>query len=151
MDFQSLQTTKLGNVGEKYISEFAKYKNSKPYIPAYNASFPVDSICINEKGVAYSIEVKAKPRMLCYELTGFDLVDFKTYVNFSLPVYILFCDHITKSIYGAWTSELDKQPKTYLSGGIIAFPLTAMTIYRGLDYSEVKELEDLSQSKYYKK
>lgn len=147
-NFQNLTTTKLGNVGETYIVEFAKSKGAKPYIPAFDASFPVDSLCL-KNGKVFSIEVKSKPRMLKYELTGFDLVDFETYKKLEFPVYILFCDYITKSLYGNWISELDKQPKSYFTGAVVTFPLSAMTIYRGLSNIEVEELKKYNQSKYY--
>ena len=148
-DFKSLTTTKLGDVGEKYISEFANSKGSKPYIPAYAASFPVDSLCLKD-GKIFSVEVKAKPRFMHYELTGYDNKDHQTYINLDFPVYVLFCDYVSRSIYGAWAKELDKQPKSYFTKNIVAFPLSAMTIYRGLSIIEVDELKKYNQSKYHK-
>lgn len=149
-NFKDLTTTKLGDVGEKYITEFAQSKNAKPYIPAFNASFPVDSICVSGIGKLFAVEVKTKPRMLYYEMSGYDNVDHQTYINFSIPVYVLFCDYVTKTMYGAWAKELDKQPKSYFTGGIVAFPLSAMTVYRGLSNIEVEEVKKYNQSNYYK-
>jgi hypothetical protein len=149
MNFQDLTTTKLGNVGETYISEFAKSKGARPYIPAFDASFPVDSLCLKD-GKIFSIEVKAKPRFQKYELTGYDLKDHQEYVSLEFPVYVLFCDYVSRSVYGAWAKELDKQPKSYFSGGVVAFPLSAMTIYRGLTQVEVEQLKKYNQSNYWK-
>jgi hypothetical protein len=147
-NFQNLTTTKLGNVGEKYITEFAKSKGAKPYIPAFDASFPVDSLCL-KNGKVFSIEVKSKPRFQHYQITGYDLKDHQEYISLDFPVYVLFCDYVSKQIYGAWAKELDKMEKSYFTGGVVAFPLSAMTIYRGLSNIEVEELKKYNQSKYW--
>lgn len=146
--FTALTTTKLGYRGEEFISEFAASKKSKAYIPAVSQSYPIDGLAITEKGVLYGIEVKTKPRLMYYEKTGFDAADWMTYTNLPFPVYVLFVDYITKSIYGSWISNLKQfsEPK----GNLVLFPLSAMTHYRYLNENEVEYIKELNGSKYYK-
>lgn len=152
MNFQDLQTTKLGNVGEKYISEFAQSKGAKAWTPKEEMSYPVDSICMKD-WKPFGIEAKTKPKMKYYDFTGFDTNDYNSYADATqkgFPIYILFIDSITNSIYGNWMKELELQPKKYFNDGkLITFPMSAMTHYRYLSEEEVSELNELSQSKYY--
>lgn len=147
-DFNNLPTTILGSFGEKYITEFAISKNSKPYIPAFKASFPVDGICISQTGKPFAIELKTKPRRLYYSDSGMDAIDFNTYLNFHIPVYVLFCDHITKSMYGQWAKKLEPYQKQ--EGKLVYFDLKHFDEYRKLKYDEVLELISLSTSNYHK-
>ena len=95
--FKDLQTTILGDIGEKYINEFALAKGWKPYLPSIEQSNPVDSLCVryNDDKKKYefiSIEVKTKASLKYLPSTGFDKNDFETYVNFPIKVCILFVD-----------------------------------------------------------
>ena len=145
--FSALTTTKLGKVGETYIAEFAKSKKSKAYIPAKDESYPVDSICISGNTIWF-LEVKTKPRRKWYEDTGCDLNDFKLYCTLDGPVYILWADFITESLYGAWLDDLKPVLKEE-KGKYAYFPLSSMTTYRTLTTPEVEELKKLNRSKYY--
>ena len=153
-NFQDLKTTQLGNLGEKYISEFAKSKGAKAWTPAQIESYPVDSICMKD-WKPFGIEVKTKPRMKFYDFTGFDSDDYKKYVdanNEGFNIYVLFVDSVTNSIYGNWIKNLITQPKKYFNNDkLITFPLSGMTHYRYLNEEELSELNELSQSNYYGK
>lgn len=150
MSFQDLHTTKLGNIGERYALEFANSKNSVPYIPALEGSAPVDSLMIKRDNYrVWSCEVKTKGRLKYYEKTGYDLNDHQSYCSMPFPVYILFVDHITQSIYGAWVKDLDKDSsKEILKDKLAIFSLTAMTEHRKLEVIEVEELVKASYSNY---
>lgn len=147
MEFNNLQTTRLGDRGEQFIQEFAKSKCAKAYIPAIKESYPCDSIAIHSGGTLFGIEVKTKPRMKYYEQTGFDSNDFLAYCNLGFPVYILFVDYVTKSIYGAFVSHLKRfsLPK----GKLVLFPLSCMTKYRDLTDDEVLYIKELNGSNYW--
>ena len=85
--------------------------------------------------------------MMYYEQTGFDANDFSSYCNLPFPIYILFIDHITKSIYGAWIATLKRfsLPK----GKLVLFPLDCMTHYRNLTLEEVEYIKELNASNYW--
>jgi len=148
IDFNKLPTTILGAVGERYISEFAASKSSNAYIPAVLQSNPVDSICVHNSGKLWALELKTKPRRLYHADSGMDLNDFNTYLNFQVPVYLLFCDHITKTMYGQWAKKLEPHKK--IEGKIVYFNLEYFDEYRKLKYDEVVELINLSTSNYWK-
>lgn len=147
MEFTALTTTILGSRGEEFLTEFAQAHDSKAYIPSISESYPVDGIAISAKGKAWGIEVKTKPRMKYYEQTGFDSNDFLAYCNLGFPVYILFVDYVTKSIYGAFVSHLKRfsLPK----GKLVLFPLSCMTKYRDLTDDEVLYIKELNGSNYW--
>ncbi len=76
--FTALTTTQLGDIGERYIPEFARAKKIWPYTPAFNASFPVDSMHISKDYKVCCIEVKTKPRLRYKKMrTGYDIADHK--------------------------------------------------------------------------
>jgi hypothetical protein len=146
-NFSSLTTTILGNYGETFIKEFALSKKLKPYIPALNESFPVDSICIGPTLKMCAIEAKTKPRMKFYEKTGYDKTDHSVYMKLDIPVWVMFIDYISGSIYGQYAHKLDKFKE--IDKSWVLFPLSAMTEYRKITQSEREKLIELSHSKYY--
>jgi hypothetical protein len=153
-NFNKLKTTILGNHGERYIAEFSSNMGCIPYGPMLEQSNPVDSLqaCKHKKTGKYkfaSIEVKTKASMLYYPITGYDLADHKTYVEFGQPVCILFIDELKEEMYYQWVSELDKvKLEVPNRKDLIAFPLSAMKVYRKLTKEEVEELKTLSNSNY---
>lgn len=149
--FNNLATTKLGNMGEGYIPEFCKAKNSKPYQPTNNGSNPIDGICImNKDKRIFGIEVKTKGSMLYKDATGMDKADHETYVNMNMniPIYILFVDWVRREIYGQWISKLKKVVEP-LGDDCVIYPLSSMDLYRKLSPMEIKALKEASNSKYY--
>lgn len=147
-DFNQLQTTILGDIGERFIAEFAAAKGAIPYGPLIKQSNPVDSICIKNNKFL-SIEVKTKARMLYYPTTGMDKNDHETYMNFMCPVCILFVDHLEGKIYYQWINQLDKVKTTIPNNKhIYQYPLSCMKEYRDLNTEEIKELKEASRSNY---
>lgn len=144
MNFLDLRTTKIGTLAEDMlINEFAASKNSKPFTPAYSASFDVDSLCIKGSRV-YGLEIKAKEHMYKYPYTGFDKKDFEVYKALEVPVYVLFADYKMCKIYGQWVRNLETQP--YMEfGEVIVWPLSAMTEYRDMKPYEVDEFKKLAK------
>lgn len=148
MNFQKLKTTIAGNLGEAYIPQFCKAKNLKCYQPSWNDSFPVDSIMLDNKNKVYALEIKTKPKMLYYDRTGFDYVDYLTYLDFDIPVYILFVDYIAKKIYGNWLTKLKNN--VIIDGKYVYFELKHMITYKELNEDEVLQLKNASNNTYYK-
>jgi hypothetical protein len=145
--FSALTSTRLGTFGESFIKEFAKSKNLKPYIPAIDESFPVDSICLTKEWKTVAIEAKTKPRMRFYNKTGYDKADHEVYLELNMPVWVMFIDYIAGTIYGQYAHVLDKQKEIQKSW--VLFPLSAMTEYRKLTQSERSSLEEMGNSNYY--
>jgi hypothetical protein len=144
MNFNELTTTRLGTMAEELlITEFSVSKDSKPFTPAFSASFPVDSLCIKGSRV-YGLEIKAKQYMDKYPFTGFDKKDFDVYNELDVPVYVLFADYKMKKIYGQWTSNLQHQPSKEF-GQVIVWPLTGFTFYRDMKDHEVQGFINLSK------
>lgn len=146
MNFNKLKTTRLGTIGEFYIPEFCKANSVKCYQPSTDGSYPVDSIGLNNKYEPFAIEVKTKARMIYYDETGMDSNDHIIYMKMPFPVYVLFVDSLSKSIYGQWISKLDKCKR--IDGRITYYPLEVMEHYRDLSEAEVIELKSLSNSNY---
>ncbi len=146
-DFNNLPTTKLGNIGEGFISEFCRAKKARSYGPSMDGSNPVDSFCINESLRVFGIEVKTKARLSMENATGYDEDDHKKYLAMDVPVYILFVDYLYRKIYGQWVKKLDKVKQSF-ADGLLIFPLEEMEIYRELTKDEIKELSEASNSNY---
>lgn len=152
-NFKELDTTKVGDIGETYIAEFATAKGMKHFIPGRDGSYPVDSICYHTgRKKHYAVEVKTKPRMLYFNRIGYDCNDHELYMNYEFPVYILFVDYFSKSIYGQWVKQLDAHKQKIATPTVptYTFPLEVMTKYRDLTEEEIKELKDGCKSTYYK-
>lgn len=147
MKFNDLKTTKLGYLGEKHIPEFCSAKGVKCYQPTTEGSHPVDSMGMTKNNKVFGVEVKTKPRLTFYNKTGFDLADYKTYINLDFPVYVLFVDHLTESIYGQWLSKLSHFKE--IQGTFVYFPLDCMELYRELTREEINELKLHSSSNYF--
>jgi hypothetical protein len=145
MAFSDLNTTKLGYRGEAIASEFAAFHNSIAY-SAPAKSHPIDFVCLST-GKTWCLEVKTKPRMKYKDCTGFDSYDFWTYMDLPHPVYVLFVDFITQSIYGNWLSAL--APFKQAQGSCYIFPLDKMIEYRRLTEKEIEELKMLNGSNYW--
>lgn len=151
--FNSLQTTKLGRIGEKYMNEFASAKGAELYLPSNNGSFSTDGFCrdIVKRHIEYNLEVKTKPRMKFYAQTGYDLNDHYKYLSLCSHTCIIFVDHIAQSIYYGWAHKLNADPGKIEQAdkNYVLFPLSAMTEYRKLTNQEIDELKKNSQSNYY--
>ena len=153
-NFNELQTTQYGDLGENFINEFATAMGCKAYQPSIKQSNPVDSInaCKSKKTGKWtlaSIEVKTKARMLYFETTGYDKVDHETYMDFPAPVCIVFVDWLEGAIYYQWVSKLDKHKiEMDKTPNLVHFPLSAMEIYRKLTSKETKELKQFANSNY---
>lgn len=153
-NFEKLQTTILGNIGETYINEFATSFGFSPYTPSIKKSNPVDSLCIGKsmktgKLEIISVEVKTKGRMIYHNCTGMDRIDWNIYLDFPNPVCVLFVDHISKRIYYQWVKRLKKYVKDMPKrDDCVMFPLEHMITYRDLTPEEVKILEENSNSNY---
>lgn len=146
--FKELPQTIMGEKAEKMlINEFVKSKGYIPYITLNDEAHPIDCICMSGASM-FLLDVKAKPRMRYYEMTGFDYADYKKYLTYEQPVYILFADWYKKEVYGAWLSKLEAGDKKVF-GNIICFPLSQMTFYRNLTDEEAEELAKTSTSKYF--
>lgn len=153
-NFKELDTTKVGDIGETYIAEFAESKGMKHWIPGKDGSYPVDSICYHIKNKKhYAVEVKTKPRFKYKDLTGYDYNDHEFYLQYEFPVYILFIDYYSKSIYGQWVKKLDEHKELMHMPNSVdtyTFPLNIMTKYRDLTEEEVEALKNGCKSTYYK-
>lgn len=146
--FKELPQTIMGEKAEKMlINEFVKSKGYIPYVTLNDESHPIDCICMSGASI-WHLDIKAKPKMLYYEMTGFDYADYKKYLTYEQPVYILFADWLKKEVYGAWLSKLAAGDKKVF-GNVICFPLSQMTFYRNLTDEEAKELAKTSTSKYF--
>jgi len=146
-NFKNLKTTIYGDMGEAYTPEFCSVKQIKCYQPIEDASFPVDRLFIKNKKT-YGLEIKTKPRMLYYNRTGMDTADDIEYINMDIPVYILFIDYISKSMYGNWIHKLQKN-KT-VQGKYTYYELSDMKEYRKLTNDEVDVLKNASNNNYFK-
>lgn len=155
-NFEELQTTILGNIGESYISEFATSFGFSPYGPLIKKSNPVDSLCIGKsmktgKLKFISIEVKTKGRMKMYPCTGMDRKDWEVYLSFptKIPVCVMFVDHISEKIYYQWVRNLENSVQPMPGrADCVMFDLDELVTYRDLTPEEVKILEENSNSNY---
>ena len=145
-NFKNLKTTIAGDAGEALSPEFCKVKEIKCYKPIEDASFPVDRLFIKNKKT-YALEIKTKPKMLYYPMTGMDTADDIEYMNMDILVYVLFVDYISQSIYGNWIHKLQKN-KT-IQGRYTYYELSDMKEYRKLTKEEVDSLKKLSNNNYY--
>lgn len=150
--FLNLKTTRLGTKAEVIGSEFIQSKGYVPYAPAIDCPHPIDYIAMSGASQFY-LDVKTKSRMLYYPFTGIDLKDANKYMEMKIPVYLLFVDPASCSVYGQWMSKLDKQPTKIFPGNenrekVVTWPLSAMTFHRYLSESECDELKKLEQSNY---
>jgi uncharacterized protein (DUF779 family) len=68
-------------------------------------------------------------------------------MNMDIPVYVLFVDYISQSIYGNWIHKLQKN-KT-IQGRYTYYELSDMKEYRKLTKEEVDSLKKLSNNNYY--
>jgi hypothetical protein len=149
MKFKEMRQTHLGELAEELIlNEFVHSKGSVPYRPGNDCSHPIDSINLKPNGEVWAMDMKCKPRRLYYEDTGIDLKYFNTYskIDASTPVYLLFVDTATNSIYGNWLRKLTPN----FQGNLVYFPLNEMIEYRKLTSVESASLKELSTSNYYK-
>lgn len=153
MNFKNLQTTKLGEAAEHMVGkEFCQSKGYIPYVPAVDASHPVDFIAMSGASI-FNLDVKCKSRMVYYPLTGIDKKDVNKYLTYAYPTYLLFVDIATCSVYGQWLQVLIKEPHTIFPGrlnkeDVMTWGLTAMTHYRYLTETECEELKSLESGNY---
>lgn len=153
-NFNELQTTQYGDLGENFINEFATSVGCKAYQPSIKQSNPVDSInaCKNKKTGKWtlaSIEVKTKARMIYYPTTGMDKNDYELYLDFPAPVCVVFVDWMQGEIYYQWISVLAKHVQPVKNNKhIVQFPLSCMKTYRKLTPEEIKQLKEFENSNY---
>ena len=144
--FTQLQTTKLGYAAEEMlINEFITSKGYTPFTPSNEGSHQIDALAFGKNGIEWMLDVKAKSRRLHYSDTGIDLADYHKYMSYDKPVYILFADILTGTVYGNWISKLTPNREN----NIMYFPLDEMKEYRKLTQIEHATLKMLEQSKYY--
>jgi len=147
-NFKEREQTKMGELAEEMIlNEFVQSKNSYPFRPAIDGTHPIDSVNISQENKMWAMDMKCKPRRKYYADTGIDLRFYNSYgeIDKTTPVYLLFVDTYTGTIYGNWMRFLT--PK--FEGNMVYFNLDQMVHYRYLDQEEILLLQKHNKSNYY--
>lgn len=169
-NFQKLQTTKKGNLGEYIVDKYLLNKNIIPYIPhpENNTAHPFDRLCASrDKKNVFIAEVKTKASRNLYPDTGFNLKSYEEYKfiqdKYGIEIWIFFVDENINKIYGNKLSKLDIpidieykgrklkypliQPNNY-GRKIIYFPLACMVPVCDIDIELSQKLKELSTRNY---
>lgn len=123
--FRSLQTTKLGTAGEKFIERHLKAKGLQVYKPG-RGRHPIDFLVIDQSANIWSLDIKTYPKRFAYADTGVDTKDWKKYCSLAERngnrVLLYFVDLMEETVYRyRITDEL--KAKAYEHGGKTYFPL----------------------------
>jgi len=128
MNFNDLETTQKGNIGEAIIDEKLFKKGFQLYKPAFDGRHSFDRLIYSErKKVMYLSDIKTKPRRFAYPDTGIDVRLFNEYIQKSnelnMDFLLIFVDESTKTIYGNLLSELTKNITIQHNNTSINYPL----------------------------
>jgi hypothetical protein len=134
-----------------------------PYGPLLGKAHPFDRLCASQdKKNLFIVEVKSKARRNYYPDTGVDVRHYEDYMHikatYAIPVFIYFVDEMLMRVYGGeigWLScsrtvaHKGRQLNYPLrQGGIIYFPLEAMTTLCPIEADAAKQLKALSTRAY---
>ena len=124
---------------------------------------PVDSLVISGQSLRIVMaDVKTKPRRTKYPDTGINMINYGEYQRLQkinkIPVYIIFVDEFSGTIYGNFLDELDERKVIIHEGkklvyplyerSIIYFPLISMKQIGRISPEESAKLKALSRSKF---
>lgn len=145
-DFETLQTTKYGNVGERIVRELLDKKHYK-YTQNTHPHHDFDFLVVDHihKHVL-AVDVKTKRPFLKYpHLQSCDANDFAKYLKIEHS-YIIMVDVFNKKVYGQFVKILDRYHGTLLDGTkmgefkVVTFPIDKFDFLKHLTDEEVEEL-----------
>lgn len=146
-NFQALETTKKGNVGEYLVKNLIERSGWLIYQPAEDMPHLIDFICMKKDGAQIiAVDVKTYPRRYCCPDTGIDTRDFEKYQGFEresgIPVHLVFVDEIEQAVYGGRLRYLARYASP--DGRKVYFPLERMRLHRHLFADELEEIRAVS-------
>jgi hypothetical protein len=144
------QCVQKGAIGEGILDRVIRQKGYVPYYPDPGVPHPFDRLVASpDKRRIAIVEVKTKCRREAYADTGIDQSCFDDYqhitLTYGLRLFLVFVDAKVGTMYGNWWDELLKTRERpggvilpngerfgggsypWVSGGIVYFPLEAMT------------------------
>jgi len=158
-NFNDLQTTKKGEIGEDLVKKWLEEKGWVIYEPTTDGPHVFDKLAIKDKKQIMIIEVKTKARRNYYPDTGIDVRHYEGYKLITqimkVDIFLVFVDEMIGQVYGnklnfleepIETSDCTKYP--LIENGIIYFPLERMYKIAILDTSKVLELRKLNTRNY---
>lgn len=159
INFNQLQTTQKGKIGENIVRKWLEDKGWIIYEAVTEKAHAFDKLAIKDKNQMVLVEVKTKARRTYYPDTGIDIRSYESYKLLSekhnLPVWLFFVDEMIGEIYGNKLSFLEEKVKTsdgreypLKQGGIIYFPLERMYKIAVLDTNKVLEIKKLNTRNY---
>lgn len=162
MNFQNLQTTIKGNIGESIIEEMLIKQGYVVYKTETDAPHPYDFLAVKNKTEFKIFEVKTKARMNRRAETGINQANFKYYMeactNHNMRLFLVFVDEKEARIYGNYLDVLEQKHtengKTYpyieqCKGGYVRYyPLSKMRTIKHLNPEQVRILKDNSTRRY---
>lgn len=147
-----------GLIAEEIVRSHLEQRGWVVYKPITNMSHGFDFIATKDWTNAIALDIKAKARMNKYPATGIDLCYYRSYKTFSekynMPFWVVFCDELSRTIYGNTLTELDKSRvvdgKSYPIdlGSIRIWPINAMIHIANLTEYQSVELQKLNQRNY---
>lgn len=152
--------TKIGDYGEKLVTDFLRERNCVFYRPDVESSSPhlCDGFITKNFKLLTAADIKTKPRRKKFPDTG---IDYRHYIRYkqiteenNINFYLFFVDDVCKAIYGNYLRVLDNPcisngiayPIEELTkyGNIIRYyPLSVMQVIRKLTNDEISELKRL--------
>lgn len=94
-------------------------------------------------------EVKSKRRMAYYPETGFNVSNYKHYIeimdNYNIDTFVFFVDDFEECIYGQWLSKLGEGT---IRRNVITWGLSLMKKISNLNEAEIYELRKFTSENY---
>ena len=152
-NFESLKTTKKGNVAEDIVQQKLLDKGYFIYKSVTNKSHHFDFLIHDKKGNVFALEIKCKELRNKYPDTGFPLTSWKKYmaINKKIKFMILWIDYKKEEIYGNELDELikpviidERQYPKLETHSIIYFSYNQMKVYCKLNEEEVLKIKEIS-------